>query len=181
MYSIACWSRLVHANPGKTTVSLELLCGRQLSLRSWQWHYPIEIILCPSPELISWHWAMGKCTRIDYQVWGCGRLSCWLPGWYVFPKVLQQHTLCCYIERTVRKSNKLGSCREHHECCIIQFHYETAVTPSIYPSWRLLINPVQLGDRANLKRSVEQQLGWELICGESAVDIWAAIRLTGQV
>lgn len=76
----------------------------QLSLRSSQWHYPAEIILCPFSELF-WHWAMGKSIRIDYlscrQVWLCRRLSYWLLGWYWFPRSIN-NILCCYIKRTVR-------------------------------------------------------------------------------
>lgn len=77
----------------------------QLSLRSSQWHYPAEIILCPFSELVPWHWAMGKCIRIDYlscrQVWLCRRLSYWLLGGYWFPRSIN-NILCCYIKRTVK-------------------------------------------------------------------------------
>lgn len=72
----------------------KLLRGRRLSRRSSKCHWPVEIILCPFPEPVPWHWAMGNGTKIDYlscrQVLWCRRLSSWLSRWSRFKRSINR-------------------------------------------------------------------------------------------
>lgn len=93
----------VHPSSNKdNSISIaSMLLSHKLS----QLQCPAQIILCPFSELTPWHWAMGKCIRIDYlscrQIWWCGRLSHQLPGWYWIPWSIN-NILCGYTEPAVR-------------------------------------------------------------------------------
>lgn len=148
-------------------------------LGSSQWHYPAEIILCPFSELVPWHWAMGKCIRIDYlscrQVWLCRRLSYW------FSRCSNNAALLywAYSNITAPSWDVVTLVNVVYHSASSWISPETPFAPLVKTFWRMPINSVRVS--GSKIWSGIWQFGQRLICRDCTVDNWGVAHLTGRV